>query len=93
MSVSINTLFETSVIPNINNNSSITLSLEEPSSQVRKTATNWFPSSFGIWQDEDNMFTGYLPDVDDKVWHYGPARIWSQPIQRSRYSMFISTYS
>ena len=46
---------------------------------------SWQPSAFGIWQDSKDVFTGYLPDVDDKVWHYGPARLWSKPIHRSRY--------
>ena len=50
-----------------------------------ETNMNWLPAIFGIWQDKDNAFTGYLPDVDDSVFHYGPTRIWSKPVQRGRY--------
>ena len=45
----------------------------------------WLPSVFGIWQDSGNEFTGYLPDVDDAVFHYGPARLWASPIQQDKY--------
>ena len=50
-----------------------------------ETNMDWLPSPFGAWIDFGNKFTGYLPDVDDSVFHFGPARIWARPVQRSRY--------
>ena len=49
------------------------------------TASPWLASFYGIWQDSGNTFTAYLPDVDNSVWHYGPARLLSKPVHRSQY--------
>ena len=62
--------------------------------QAKPTETNiqWLPSSFGIWQDAGDEFSAYLPDVDDSVFHFGPARLWGLPIQRSRYGIICSIF-
>lgn len=49
----------------------------------------WLPSVFGVWQDSGSKFTGYLPDVDDEVFNYGPVRLWASPVHRTKYSKFV----
>ena len=50
-----------------------------------ETSSKWLPSVFGVWQDAGNDFTAYLPDVDDEVFHYGPTRLWTKPVQTDSY--------
>lgn len=53
----------------------------------------WLPSVFGVWQDSGSKFTGYLPDVDDEVFNYGPVRLWAAPVQRKKYSKFVVDFA
>lgn len=58
------------------------------SERPTETSSDWIPSIYGVWQDDGNAFTGYLPDVDDSVFHFGPTRIWSRPVHSGKYSKY-----
>ena len=41
----------------------------------------------GSWQDEGDSWQAYLP-YDPNVFNYGPARLWSTPINSDQYGTF-----
>ena len=39
----------------------------------------------GTWSDSGASWTGSIP-YDDAQWHYGPARLWTTPMNTDQYS-------
>ena len=43
----------------------------------------------GSWVDTGSSWTGTLP-TSDAVWHYGPARLWTTPVNSDQYGKYLS---
>lgn len=42
----------------------------------------------GTWTDSGSSWTGSIP-FDDAQWHYGPARLWTTPVNSDQYGKSI----
>ena len=38
----------------------------------------------GSWTDRGSSWTGSIP-YNDAQWHYGPARLWTTPVNSDKY--------
>ena len=38
----------------------------------------------GTWTDRGSSWTGSIP-YNDAQWHYGPARLWTTPVNSDQY--------
>ena len=45
---------------------------------------------FGQFKEDSDGFSAVIPDIPESKWHFGPARIWSKPVHRSRYGNYLS---
>ena len=48
------------------------------------STSSWHPAIFGTWTN-GKIFTGDIPDAPEKVFHFGPTRLWSKPVHKNRY--------